>query len=38
MDEFANLIAQPSFDRIKPVVEKVDGRLSFRLQGDEDSW
>jgi hypothetical protein len=33
MDEFANPIAQASFDRIKPVVEKVDGRLSFRLQG-----
>ena len=29
----ANPIAQPSFDRIKPVLEKVDGRLSFRLQG-----
>jgi hypothetical protein len=27
MDEFANAIAQASFDRIKPVVEKMDSRV-----------
>src|SRR5262249_21605083 len=33
MDEFANPIAQASFDRVKPMVEKVDSRLGCRLQG-----
>ena len=30
MDEFANAIAQASFDRIKPVIEKMDRRVGLR--------
>jgi hypothetical protein len=33
MDEFANPIAQPTFDRIEPVVEKINSRLGCRLRG-----
>jgi hypothetical protein len=33
MDEFANPIAQATFDRIKPVVEKINSRLGCRLRG-----
>ena len=32
MDEFANAIAQASFDRIKPVVEKMDSRVGLGLR------
>ena len=32
MDELADPIAQASFDRIKPVVEKMDSRLGCRLR------
>ena len=32
MDEFANPIAQASFDRIKPVVEKINSRLAQRCE------
>ena len=31
MDEFANAIAQASFDRINPVIEKMDSRVGLRL-------
>src|SRR6267142_2273941 len=33
LDELTHPIAQPDFDRIKPIVEKRDRRLSLRLQG-----
>jgi hypothetical protein len=33
MDEFPNPIAQASFDRVKPIVEKVDSCLGCRLRG-----
>src|SRR6267378_5886460 len=33
LDELAHPIAHADFDRIKPVVEKMDRRLGFRLQG-----
>src|SRR6267378_8216900 len=33
LDEFTHPIAQADFDRIKPIVEKMDRRLSLRLQG-----
>src|ERR1700686_1229918 len=33
LDELAHPIAQADFDRIKPIVEKMDRRLSLRLQG-----
>src|SRR5271156_53587 len=33
MDEFANPIAQATFDRIKPAVEKINSRLGCRLRG-----
>jgi hypothetical protein len=32
MDKFANSIAQTTFDRIKPVVEKMNRRLACRLR------
>jgi hypothetical protein len=32
MDEFANPIAQASFNRVKPIVEKVDSRFGCRLR------
>jgi hypothetical protein len=32
MDEFANPIAQASFDRVKPIVEKVDSRPALGLR------
>src|SRR5215475_10385912 len=32
MDEFPNPIAQASFDRVKPIVEKVDSCLGSRLR------
>src|ERR1700730_17146779 len=33
LDELAHPIAQADFDRIKPIVEKMDRRLGLRLQG-----
>ena len=33
MDEFANPIAHATFDRIKPVVEKINSRLACRMRG-----
>src|SRR5467141_220012 len=33
LDELAHPIAQAGFDRIKPIVEKRDRRLGWRLQG-----
>ena len=33
LDKFANPIAQATFDRIKPVVEKMNSRLACRLLG-----
>jgi hypothetical protein len=33
MDEFPNPIAQASFDRVKPIVEKVDSCLGCGLRG-----
>src|SRR5467141_387061 len=33
LDELAHPIAHADFDRIKPIVEKMDRRLGFRLQG-----
>ena len=33
MDEFANPIAQATFDRIKPVVEKINSPLATTLRG-----
>jgi hypothetical protein len=33
LDEVADPIAQPSFDRIKPVVKKINRRLRLRLDG-----
>src|SRR6516162_9014985 len=32
LDELAHPIAQPGFNRIKPIVENMDRRLGFRLQ------
>ena len=31
LDEFAHPVRQPGFDRINPIVEKMDRRLGFRL-------
>jgi hypothetical protein len=33
LDKLAHSIAQADFDRIKPIVEKMDRRLGLRLQG-----
>src|SRR6266446_1686681 len=33
LDELTHPIAQADFDRIKPIVEKMDRRLGLRLQG-----
>jgi hypothetical protein len=33
LDELTHPIAQTDFDRIKPIVEKMDRRLGLRLQG-----
>jgi hypothetical protein len=33
LDEITYPLAQPDFDRVKPIVEKVDCSLRFRLQG-----
>ena len=33
LDELAHPIAQAGFDRIKPIVEKMNRRLGLRLQG-----
>jgi hypothetical protein len=32
LDELAHPIAQAGFNRIKPIVEKMDRRLGLRLQ------
>jgi hypothetical protein len=32
LDEFAHPVTQPGLDRIKPIVEKMDRRLGYRLQ------
>src|SRR5215510_3137506 len=32
LDELADPLTQPDFDRVKPIVEKIDRRLRFRLQ------
>src|SRR3954452_4819332 len=33
LDELTYPLTQPDFDRVKPIVEKMDHRLRFRLQG-----
>jgi hypothetical protein len=33
LDELTDPLTQPDFDRVKPIVEKMDRRLRFRLQG-----
>ena len=33
LDELTHPLTQPDFDRVKPIVEKMDRRLRFRLQG-----
>jgi hypothetical protein len=33
LDELTYPLAQPDFDRVKPIVKKMDRRLRFRLQG-----
>jgi len=33
LDELTDPLTQPDFDRVKPIVEKMDSRLRFRLQG-----
>src|SRR5262249_48598525 len=33
LDELTYPLTQPDFDRVKPIVEKMDRRLRFRLQG-----
>jgi hypothetical protein len=38
MDEFANAIPQVSFDRIKPIVEKMDSRVGLGLRLFQASW
>jgi hypothetical protein len=32
LDELAHPVAQAGFDRIKPIIEKIDCRFGFRLQ------
>src|SRR6516164_8640606 len=32
LDELTHPLTQPDFDRVKPIVEKMDRRLCFRLQ------
>jgi hypothetical protein len=32
LDELTDPLTQPNFDRVKPIVEKMDRRLRFRLQ------
>src|SRR6516225_5822578 len=32
LDELTHTLTQPDFDRVKPIVEKMDRRLCFRLQ------
>src|SRR5215831_5062869 len=32
LDELTDPLTQPDFDRVKPIVEKMDRRLRFRLQ------
>lgn len=32
LDEFAHPVTQLGFDRIKPIIEKMDGRLGSRLR------
>ena len=37
-DELADPFADGGLDRIKPVVEQMDGRLGFRLRRNQASW